>query len=350
MKGLFHKDRPIAGIDISTTGVKIMAINPAKMTVLGFGSVDLDPHKVQESIINGNDYLQNGLRTLLAAKINGHIPSRHVAVSVPTSRTYSRTMSLPLDAEKNLSEAINLEAEQYIPIPIDELSIDYEIVERTKDSLTVLLSAVPKKIVQSITKACSGAGLKVVMVEPGLNAAARLITVTEQGHLPSVIIDVGAATTDVALLDGVVRVTGGVPVGGHTFTYRIAERLKVSLEEAHQLKVHSGLVPGAEQERLTTALAPSLNHIVAETRKIVRYYTERLGAKTKVEQVVVVGGGSNMPGLGDYLTDSLLMPTRVADPWSLLHFGHLQPPSHQFKPRFITAAGLAIIPPKEIWS
>lgn len=346
---LFYRDKPIVGVDVSTTGVKMMAINPHKLTVSGYGAIDLDPQKIQTSIAKGDDYLGAGIKQLLDTKIIGHLPSTHVAVSVPTSRTYSRTIQLPLDAEANLDEALQLEAAQYIPIAIEELYTDYQIIERGKENLTVLFSAVPKRIVDSILLSCQAAGLEVVLVEPGISAAARLIRSTEDGHLPTVIIDVGAATSDIALFDQVVRVTGSAAVGGHTFTYKIAEGLKVSFEEAHQLKVHSGLTPGPRQSKLRAALEPALNDVASETRKIMRYYSERLGAKTKIEQIIVVGGGSNLPGLGEFLTDAMLMPARVANPWHSISFGHLTPPSHQFKPRYITAAGLAVIDPKEIW-
>jgi type IV pilus assembly protein PilM len=346
---LFYRDKPLVGVDVSTTGIKMMAINPHKMTVLGYGAIDLDPQKLQNSLIKGDDYLGISMKQLLTTKVNGHLPSGHIAISVPTSRTYSRTIQLPLDAEANLDEALQLEAAQYIPIGINELYTDYQVIERGKDTLTVLFSAVPKRIVDSILSSCAMAGLEVVLVEPGISAAARLIRTTEEGHLPTIIIDVGAATTDIALFDQVVRVTGSAAVGGHTFTYKIAEKLKVSYEEAHQLKVHSGLNAGPRQSKLRAVLEPVLGEVASETRKILRYYSERLGAKTKIEQIIIVGGGSNLPGLGEFLTDAMLMPARVANPWQSLNFGHLTPPSNQFKPRYITAAGLAIIEPREIW-
>lgn len=346
---LFYHDKPLVGVDIGTTGIKLMSVNTRKMTVSAYGSIDLDPQKLHTSITKGDSYLADGLTTLLKNKIVGHMPSSHIAVSVPTAQTYSRTLDLPLEAENNLDEALQLEAEQYIPIASSELYTDYQIIERGKETITVLVSAVPKQIVDAILTSCTAAGLETVLVEPGVSASARLIRATEDGHLPTIIVDVGAATTDIALVDRVVRVTGSAPVGGHTFTFKIAEKLKVGYEEAHQLKVHSGLNHGPRQEALKTALAPELETMAGEIRKIIRFYSERLGAKTKIEQIIAVGGGSSLPGLGEFLTDNLKMPVRVANPWHSLSFGHLKVPSGQFKARYITAAGLSIIDPKEIW-
>lgn len=344
MGKFFHKDKSVSGLDISTTGIKIMAVDPKHMVVLGYGSIDLDPAKVQDSLMKGDDYLCEALKKLLKEKLVGHLPSNQVVVSVPTSRTYSRTMTVPADALNNIEEAVQLEVEQYIPIAASELSIDYEVLNHNKKEASVLVVAVPKRIVDSVVNTCQKAGLEVVMVEPAMNATARLMESTEDGHLPTVLIDVGAATTDIGLLDGgAIRLTGGVGVGGHTFTLSISEKLKVSLEEAHQLKVHNGLTNGPEQARLGAALEEPLRKIVSEVRKIIRYYNERIGVKTKVEQIIVVGGGSNMPGIGDAITDAILMPTRVADPWQVVQFAKLTPPTKQFKPRYTTAAGLSLV-------
>lgn len=346
---LLYRDKPLVGVDVSTTGIKIMAINPHKMAVLGYGSIDLDPQKVQVSLAKGDDYLFEGLKKLMSGKVIGHLPSRHVAVSVPTSRTYSRTIQLPIAAENNLESALQLEVEQYVPISASELYTDYMVIDRNKENVTVLMSAVPKRIVDSIVSSCQKAELEPVIVQPGISAAARLIRATEEGHLPTIIIDIGAATSDIALFDQQVRVTGSAAVGGHTFTYKIAKELKVSYEEAHQLKVHSGLEPGPKQAKLKAILDPLLGSVTNEAQKIMRYYSERLGIKSKIEQVIIVGGGSNMPGLGEFMTEAMLMPSRVANPWQALDFGRLAPPSKLFKPRYITAAGLSIIDPQEAW-
>lgn len=350
MKKRYHKDKPVSGIDISPTGIKAMAIDTKKWTVLGYGSVDLDPAKLQESIANGDDYLTKGLDKLFRSKFTGHLPSNQVVISVPTNRTYSRTMNLPASAETTLGDAVALEVEQYIPIPSSELFVDFEIVERNNNTLSVLVSAVPKRLVEATVKTCEQIGLEVVLVEPAISSVARLITATEEGQLPTIIVDIGAASTDIAILDKSIRITGGLPIGGNSFTLDISKKMKVSLENAHQLKVLNGLSAGPKQAKITSALEPSLEQMVTEIQKMIRYYTERLGGERKLEQIIIVGGGSNVPGLGDYLTDAIVMPARMASPWQILNFNNLPQPSRQYKPRYITAAGLACVNPKEIWA
>lgn len=353
MTKLFYKDKPLIGLDISQTGIKVMAIDPKKWLVLGYGSLDLNPQQVQASLDNPEDtYLADNIRSLFEQNIVGTLGSDRVVLGLPTTRTYIRTFTIPTVEEKHIKNAVDIEIDQYIPIPSSSLYLDYEILERNKEKsqTTVALSAVPSTLVDTCTAAVKAANLTPVIAIPGINAVARVIEATEEGHLCSLIVDIGPASTDIAVLDqGAIRVTGGVGIGGNTFTLDIAKKLETTLENAHQLKVINGLTPGQRQAKITAALKPSLNRITTEIRKVIRYYNERLDNNHKIEQVLIVGGGANIPGIGEYFTNELVMPARVASPWQKLNFGTLQEPNKQFRPRYITVAGLASITNEEVW-
>lgn len=212
------------------------------------------------------------------------------------------------------------------------------------------MSAVSRTILDNITRSVTEAGLQPVLIEPSIASVGRVLTETEDGSLPTIIVDIGPASTDIAILDrGSIRVTGGIPIGGNTFTLDIAKKLGVSLENAHQLKVLNGLSAGPRQQKIREALAPNLERILTETKKVMRYYSERISAERKLEQLLVVGGGSNIPGIGEYFTENLIIAARVASPWQKLDFGKLQEPPKQFRARYITVAGAAILPPGSIW-
>ena len=351
MSKFFYKDKPIIGLDISSTGIKIMSIDPKKWLVNGYGSLDLDPLKMKEALENEEStFLTDSIKTLMADKVIGSISGNRVAITLPTARSYTRTFTLPASTEKSLDEAVVLEAEQYIPIPVSTLYIDYEIIERNRKTIVVLMSAVSRVIVDNITRGVEAAGLFPILIEPSMNAVGRVLTTTEDGSLPTVVVDIGPATTDIAILDhGSIRVTGGVPVGGNTFTLDIARKLTVSLENAHQLKVLNGLNAGPRQQRLREALTPSLERIILETKKVMRYYSERINSERKLEQLLIVGGGSNVPGIGEYFTENLIMAARVASPWQKLDFDKVQEPPRQFRSRYITVAGVASVNPASVW-
>jgi len=351
MSKFFYKDKPIIGLDISSTGIKLMSIDSKRWLVSGYGSLDLDPLKMKEAFEDENSvFLKDTIKSVMADKIIGSMTSNRVAITIPTARSYTRTFTMPASAEKSLDEAVVLEAEQYIPIPVSTLYIDYQVIERSRKTITVLMSAVSKVIVDNITRNVEAAGLMPILVEPSMNAVGRVLTATEDGTLPTVVVDIGPASTDIAILDrGSIRVTGGVPVGGNTFTIDISKKMNISLENAHQLKVLNGLSAGPRQQALHDALLPSLEHILAETKKVMRYYTERINSTRKLEQLLIVGGGSNVPGIGEFFTENLVIAARVASPWQKLDFDKVQEPPRQFRSRYITVAGVASINPGSIW-
>lgn len=349
MTSLFYRPKPIVGLDISKTGVRIVAIDNVKKMVHGYGSIDLNPSKVSLEAAENQDYLIEKISHMLKHNIIGKLNSNRVALGLPTMHTFARTFTIPKEKESNVTEAANLEAEQYIPMPLENLYVDHEIIGRTKDTLTVLMCAVPKQFTDHILGVVKSSGLDVAMIEPGISAIARLLEHTKEGGMPTVIVDMGPASTDIAIVDKAVRVTGGINVGGNTLTLDIAKKLDIPLETAHQFKVLSGLSPGPRQEKITTALRPSLMKIANETKRVVRFYTDRFPNEPKLEQLLIVGSGSNIPGLGEFFTNELVMPARLASPWQALNFGDLKQPAKQVRPRFMTAAGLALVNPEDVW-
>ena len=319
------------------------------MLVLGYGSVDLDPAKIADDSEKTAEYIDTKMEELFSKKIVGKLASDRAVLGIPTARTFARTFNLPTNKIANLNTAVNLEAEQYIPMPVESLYIDHQIIKKTDQLTTVLMAAVPQKMIDSLLKTTAASHIDVAMIEPGMNAIARLLERTEEGRLPTVIVDIGPASTDVAILDGAIRVTGGLSIGGNTLTLDIAKRMDVPLETAHQLKVLSGLSAGPRQAKITHALTPSLSKISGEIQKVMRYYTDRFPEEQKIEQVLIVGSGSNVPGLGEFFTNDLVMPARVASPWQAINFGSLPHPNKSLRPRFMTAAGLALVKPEEIW-
>lgn len=348
MSQLFFKEKPIIGLDISQTSAKFVSLSQKHNNVQAYGYVELDSAKMQ-NVHDVESHLRTQLTEMLSKHSLGHMPSRQAAVSVPTYRTFTRSITLPRSAENNLLGAIQLEAEQYIPVNMNELYIDHEIIDRKDDTLEVLMSAVPKLYVDATLAACRDSGIIPVLIEPGILAVARLVQRAESGELPTVILDIGADSTDIAILDRSIRVTGAVDVGGHTMTRALMKSGKVTHEAAHMLRTQNGLGVGPKQALVKQAVEPSLQKIITETKKVMRYYVERLSTKSKIEQLIIVGGGSNMPGLGEYFTENMVIASRVASPWQVLNFGKLKPIPKQLRPRFITAIGLAMIDYKAIW-
>ncbi len=345
----FYKDKPLFGLDIGYSSVKVMQIESVKQghAVLGYGVIDFDPSAIKDGVIVEPEVVARAIHNLFATGIVGTISTRRVACAIPAVRTFNRNMTLPKLETKDLAEAVRLEAEQYIPVPIDELYTDFQVTSRTDKEIELLMVAAPKKIVDSYLTLSQILGLNVASIETTIAATSRLFVQAERSDIPAVLIDFGSISADITIYHNTLVVTGTVPCGGDDFTDVIAQKLHVSRPEAQVIKTKYGLGASKKQADITKAVTPQLELLIKEIRRMIRYYEERSTTKAKIGQIVTMGGGANMPGLSEFLTSNLRVPVRMCDPWQNLDFAGLQPPSSVEKTMYVTVAGAALLNPKD---
>lgn len=315
--------------------------------VLGYATLDLPHDKVTTSLENPDSFLESQLVEMLDKKLVGNIYSHYVSISIPSAQTFTRAVQLPKDIEKDLDAAIDLEVEQYIPLPKDMLTLDWEIISRTNKNIELSLCAAPKGVIERTIAIAKSVGLEPILIEPSMNSISRLLWHSEQGYLRTLILDIGLNNTDIAIFDKTIRATSNINIGGNNFTFDISDKLGIPIEKAHQFKLLKGFNKSPEQSKIKQALEPSMNSIVQEIKKILRYNEERLKSQP-VEQIIITGIGSNLAGIGDYFTDALYIPVRIANPWQNIDFKHIERPKRILISRYLTVAGAAIVNPNEV--
>jgi len=213
--------------------------------------------------------------------------------------------------------------------------------------------AVPKKIVDSYLTLTNGLGLEPVLIEPTMTASARLFSRDKHSDLVSIIIEFGSLTATISIFDKTIVATSTVPAGGLVFTESIRNMLGISQEEAGSIKTKFGLDVSKYQKKIEEALEPPLGKVVTEVRRMLRYYEEHYASSSKstVGQVVTLGGGANMPGLSDYLSNALKVPVRTQEhPWAVFDYDHLEVPAEADRLMYATVAGLSLVNPKEVFA
>jgi cell division ATPase FtsA len=209
---------------------------------------------------------------------------------------------------------------------------------------------VPKAIADSYVELAQIIGLEAVLIEPTVSSSGRLFSIADNSDDPAFIIDFGSLSCDISIYDNETLVAGTVVQGGGAnFTNAIKSKLGVSLEEAGLIKTRYGLSVSKRQKEIEEALKPTLELIVKEIRRMVRYHEERYGTERPVKQIITLGGGANMPGLSEYLTGALRMAVRHVDPWQYFNYKGLQPPSVADRPMYATSAGLSLAKPSEVF-
>src|SRR5262249_43842118 len=156
-----------------------------------------------------------------------------------------------------------------------------------------------KKIVDSYISLLKSLKLEPVAFEPSISAAARLLQMAgDSAAEPSVLVDIGSVTTDIAVFDGTILVSSTINAGGDNLTSLIAKGLHMPDAKAAELKYQDGIAFSEKQQRIVDTIRPQLDNLVHEVQKSIRYHSER-AAKSgkKIGKVITLGGGAMMPGL-----------------------------------------------------
>ncbi|MGB4966803.1 MAG: type IV pilus assembly protein PilM [Candidatus Saccharimonadales bacterium] len=346
----FFEDKPMFGLDIGHSTVRVMQLTGGKKCrVIGYGEISFDESAIQNGIVVKHEVIAEAVQKLFKHSLVGDITTKRVAMSLPIARAFTRSIDLPKLNEKELAEAVKTEVEQYIPAAADDLYVDYSVVARGKTHITVFIVAMPRTIVDSHLTLSRLLGLETVLIETTSSAGAALFARDAHSDLPAVLVDFGSDSADITIYDKGPIVSGTVACGGQQITQLIADALGVSEREAVIIKTKYGLALSKKQKQIEAAIEQPLSLLVREVRRTIRYYEERSKSKRSISQVVVMGGGANMPGLTDYLTSSLRIPVRAFDPTIYLDFGHLQPVSIGDRMSYVTSAGLSLHNPREVF-
>jgi type IV pilus assembly protein PilM len=350
----FYTDKPVFGLDIGRSSLKVMQLSDPTddPEIAGYGTADFDVHAIDDGVIVKPEALSEALHDLFEHRLAGEINTRRVVMALPGYRTFTRSIQLPKLGDAELREAVQLEVEQYVPMQLQDLYLDYTITGETTDNNNIFVVAVPKRIVDSYLNLATKLGLEPILIEPTMTAGARFFARDKHSDMASIVIDFGSLTATISIFDKTILATSTVPAGGMVFTEAIRNQLGVNQQEAGDIKTKYGLDISKYQKQVFAALEPSLGKVVIEIRRMLRYYEERYGSSKTLGQIVTLGGGANMPGLSDYLTNALKVPVRTLEhPWAVFKYDRdMKLPIEADRLMYATVAGLSLLNPKEVFT
>lgn len=348
---LFFDDKPLFGLDIGHDELRVVQFDVRRKVprLVGYGSIAFDPTAIVNGVIVRPELIAQPAQRLFSKELIGDISTNRVAVSLPANRALTRTVQLPQMNTKDIGEAVQTEAAQYMP-QADNMYLDYTKLRENEDGVEVFIVAMPKEVVDSYLTLTRVMGLEAVLFDTAIGASAHLFARDKRSGIPSVLVDLGTATTDITVFNGGLVVTGAVPSGGDDITVAIARGLHVTANEAIMLKSKYGVAKGEYQKQIAAAVEAPLQLLIKEIRRTIRYYEQRYAGQDPIGQIFTMGGGANMPGLTEYLTEQLRLPAQSFDPASHIEFGRLRSFYSADRMSYVTAAGLASIDPAEVFA
>lgn len=334
----------LLGLDIGIQSIKAVQISCDKSSrsLLSAGFI-ATPAKA----LTGNDPKDD---QIIANTVNRlvhdmKISSADVSASLPSGKVITRVIDVPDMTEDELASSIEWEAEQYIPLPLSKVKIDYAIINKNAESnkMKILLVAAPITIIERYMHIISLAGLTPVALETEIMADCRSINTSFPDLKNELVLTIGATNSIIALLhERVLVYTHSYPVGGNTLTKAIAEELGFEVPQAEEYKKTYGLDTDKLEGKIAKTLTPYLTNIIEEMQKTIVYFKEQY-PNDELKNVIICGGSAKLPGLILTITKSIGLDSQINNPFiNLAVDPNILPTLSPEAPVYSTAVGLAL--------
>lgn len=322
--GLFGQTKvPVMGIDISSTAVKLLELSRVgkgnKYKVESYAVEPLPENSVVDKNITNLEAIGEAMRRVVR---RAKPRAQHAAVAVAGSAVITKVIQVPSGLSgRELEDTVSVEAERYIPYPMDEVSLDFEVIgenEKNSEEDDVLLAASKSENVDARVGVLNLAGLKAKVVDIELFALENAFTLLAQND-PEIdvediiaLVDVGATTTTFSVLhEQKIVYTREQPFGGNQLTEQIQHRYGLSYEEAMLAKRQGGLPDDYETE----LLEPFKESMAQEISRAIQYYYSSSTSGT-IAHTVVAGGCASIPGIIEQISNKVGGHVTLANPFA----------------------------------
>jgi type IV pilus assembly protein PilM len=339
------------GLDISDLSVKVFQLekNGRFDRVRSFGAKEMKSGFLDNGKIINREKIIEVIKEAIASAGPRKINTKKVICSVPESKVFLRTISIPKISEEEAAEAVKWEIEASIPLSVEQVYYDWQFLNQENGKQNVLTVAVSKETVDELVSLMSECGLSVYGLEMESIATSRSLVADCGKEEVCLIVDLGGEKTSFIIVkNSIPYFTSSIPFSSSGITEALSSSLGISREEAERIKITQGIERSLENDPILGAVFPLLENLAVEIEKTIDFYRSVSKCYTDkcsldINKIIVSGGGSNMKGLVPYFTTRLGKEVVLGNPWINLNLGRNLPPiSRDDSARYATAVGLAM--------
>jgi len=333
------------GLDIGATTLKLVWLDEKKEGFfLKAATTAPTPPKgmMSESPLDEEEMAQAIQKAVVSAKIE----SKFVNIALSENQVYTKVLEMPVLSDRELRSAIYWEAEQYIPVPLNNITLTWNVLYKpakpqATDKMQVLMVGAPTMLVNKYKKIILMAGLTIASMETEILSALRSLVLGE--NFPStLVVNIGALNSSLAIVRNNIMVfTYSISVGGMAINRAIATDFGFTQQQAEEYKKTYGVSNKILGGKIGQATTPILDTIVAEVKKSLAFYSQKY-RDLPIRQIILAGGTANLPGIDAYFANSSGIETVVADPWKILAPSQIPKNIVDSAPDFVIAVGLAM--------
>lgn len=311
------------GLDLGLSSIKIVALNKEnnQYKLVSLGAIAAPSPGILSDTEEALLAVAEAIRKLMTAT---KIEQKEVVAALPESKVFTRVIDdLPYLTDAELTSAIRYAAEEFIPMPIADVNLNWQVLLRSdpksKETKTiVLVVASPKNAVTKYLKVLTEAGLRPRAMETEIIAVTRSLVGNNPFSPTTLIVQLGAATTDFAVVSkGLIWLTRSISTGGMALTRSLAQHFNFEINQAEQYKKVYGLLEDQLEGKVYDALKPVTDIIVGEVKRMIQAFEAKY-PQNPIKRMVLSGGGAKMPGLVIYFANNLGLEVQEADPWNFI--------------------------------
>lgn len=329
------------GIDIGTANIKFVEVEVLK-DGYRVARASMVPSPEQSIMSDSKIDLDEMAKTIKKAMHDGGITNKNINVSLHETQVFTRILEMPPLSEKELVQALRWEAERYIPLPLNEVNMDFAIMEREneKKNMNIAVVASPLRLIEKYVEIFRSAGIHIDALE---NESFALLRVFRDRTNNRMILDLGNATTGIYVFrKETLALSRTVSTGGIALTKSLVSELNIAHQQAEEYKKTYGVDPSQMNGKLVEVLSPLLASLTNEILQSITFFKENY-PEDALYEILLTGGGAMMPGLASYLQSKIQIQTGVANPWFAATVPQNVTNSYQkIAPSFTIATGLAI--------
>jgi type IV pilus assembly protein PilM len=272
-------------------------------------------------VIGSDENTIQNLSLLIENFLHDHNLARNdIRLALPETLVSTKVISIPSLSDSELASAISWQAEQHIPIPLEELALEYQVLSRPKNQdkqaqMKVLLIGTRKSVVDRYLEAFYRLGIEPTLLETQTVSIYRSMEFTSADPT-TLVAHIGAATTDLAIVEeGELAFIYSNPNGGQVLSRSIEQSLQLDAKQAEQYKRTYGLMADQLQGKLREVLLPSVRALMNEMQKAIQFYLTQNPAGG-VKRILLSGGTAQLPGLVEVLAEQLGAEVLIASPFA----------------------------------
>jgi len=305
----------VIGIDIGQSTVKVTSLSNdnSKIVLNAIGESKIP--KTENKEIDMDKFLIDVGKEIKNLLNDLKIREKQAVVSLPENEVITRLVRLPPLKDNEIMDALRFEAETFIPFPLDQVSIDYEIIEKDDAGrLNIFVIAAKNDLINSYLKLFKSIGLELLALESPSIALRRVLVLGMPMVERVVVIDIGEKYSDIFSINkSNVYFARPLSVGGESLTRAISLNLSLDMASAEEYKKAYGIKESELEGKIRAAIMPVFNDISEEIRKTLALFNEDVGKQA--ELLVLTGGGANLPGMAEELTKILGIEVQVLQPF-----------------------------------